>query len=87
VAGAGAVNALFGYPISYDGYMPAVEANAYPVAFGDFKRGYKVVTNSLVMSLRDEITSPGYIKFYKEIQKGGDVRRTDALVLIKVAAA
>jgi HK97 family phage major capsid protein len=79
-------NALFGYPISYNGFMPAVGASAFPVAFGDFRQLYQIVANTLVMSLRDEITAPGYVKLYTEIQKGGDVRRTDAGILLEVAA-
>jgi HK97 family phage major capsid protein len=34
---------FLGYPIADDDNMPDVAANAYPVAFGDFRRGYLIV--------------------------------------------
>lgn len=85
----GQPNTLFGYPISYNAYMPAVSAyatNPYCVAFGDFRQ-YKVIRSRFMLMIRDEITSKGNVLFYKEIHKGGDIRRTQAFSLLKIAAS
>jgi HK97 family phage major capsid protein len=84
---AGQPDLLCGYPIRYNGYMPAVGAGTFPASFGDHKQGYKIIKNRFVLSLRDEITAPGFVKFYVEMQVGGDVRRTEAVKLLKIAAS
>jgi len=80
---------LSGFPIAYNGYFPAVSdyaTNPYPVAFGDFRQ-YKIIHSRFMLLLRDEITSPGYVKMYKEVKKGGNVRRTEAFSFLKITAA
>jgi HK97 family phage major capsid protein len=84
---AGMPTSLMGYPISYNGFMPAIGAGTYPVAFGNFQQGYSIRISRFMLLIRDEITSPGYVKMYKEIKKGGDVKRTDAISLLKIAAS
>lgn len=73
---AGMPSQLMGFPISYNGYMPAIAdyaTNPYCIAFGDFKAGYKIVTSNFMLMLRDELTSKGSVILYKEVMTGGDV--------------
>jgi HK97 family phage major capsid protein len=53
---AGAPSQLLGYPAETDDNMPDVGANTYPIAFGDFKRGYIVVDRIGTRVLRDPYT-------------------------------
>lgn len=84
---AGQPTMFLGYPVveAYD--MPAVAANSFPVAFGDFKQGYLVVDRVGMRMTRDEITTPGRVKFYIRKRVGGVLRNTQAIKLMKIAAA
>ena len=63
-------------------------ANAFPLAFGDFREGYLIVdlVNSMRIT-RDEITTPGYVKFYVRKRVGGKVKNSEAIKLLKIAAS
>lgn len=74
---------LFGYPVSDDDNMPNVGANTYPVAFGDFKRGYLIVDRIGVRVLRDNLTSKGNVLFYTTKRVGGGVQNFEAIKLLK----
>ena len=67
--------------------MPAVAANSFSVAFGDFREGYLVVDRVGMRITRDEITTPGYVKFYIRKRVGGITRNSQAIKLLKCAAA
>lgn len=85
---AGVPNTIFGYPVNYNGFMPLISdyaTNPYPVIFGNFKEGYKIIISRFMLLIRDEVTSKGNVIMYKEIKKGGDVRRTEAFSLLKIA--
>ena len=53
-----------------------------PVAFGNWGRGYLLVQRSDVRVIRDEITNPGFIRWYFFRREGGIILNNDA---IKVA--
>jgi HK97 family phage major capsid protein len=76
-----------GYGITEAEDMPAVAANAFPLAFGDFKEGYLICDKVGMRMTRDEITTPGFVKFYVRKRVGGKLRNTQAIKLLKVAAA
>lgn len=67
--------------------MPGIAANAFPLAFGDFKQGYLIADRVGMRMTRDEITTPGFVKFYVRKRVGGIVRNTQAIKLLKVAAS
>ena len=67
--------------------MPAVAANAFSLAFGDFKEGYLIADRVGMRITRDEITTPGFVKFYVRKRLGGKLRNTQAIKLLKIAAA
>jgi len=65
--------------------MPIVAANAFPIAFGDFKAGYLIADIPSWWMLRDEITLPGYVKFPMSRRLGGKLLDTNAIKLLKIA--
>ena len=67
--------------------MPAVAASAFPLAFGDFKEGYLIADRVGMRMTRDEITAPGFVKFYVRKRVGGKLRNTQAIKLLKIAAS
>ena len=78
---------FMGYPITEMEDMPIVAANSFPVAFGDFKEGYLICDLVGMRITRDEITTPGFVKFYIRRRVGGKLRNTQAIKLLKIAAA
>jgi hypothetical protein len=65
--------------------MPAVAANSFPLAFGDFREGYLIADRVGMRMTRDEITQPGFVKFYLRKRVGGILRNTQAIKLLKIA--
>lgn len=77
---------FLGYPVADDDNMPDVAANAFPVAFGDFKRAYLIVDRQGVRVLRDPFTSKPNVLFYTTKRVGGGLQRPEALKLLKISA-
>lgn len=84
---AGQPATFLGYAITEAENMPAVAANAFPLAFGDFKEGYLICDRVGMRITRDEITTPGFVKFYVRKRVGGTLRNTQAIKLLKIAAS
>lgn len=84
---AGQPATFLGYGITEAEDMPAVAANAFPLAFGDFREGYLIADRVGMRITRDEITAPGFVKFYVRRRVGGKLRNTQAIKLLKVAAS
>ena len=78
---------ILGYPVSINEDMPDVAANAFPVAFGDFKRGYVIVDGPDIRLLRDPYTAKPNVFFYVTKRVGGDVIDFDAIKLLKIATS
>lgn len=76
---------LLGYGITESEEMPDKAADAFPIAFGDFKAGY--MFNPLVglRITRDEITQPGFIKWYIRRRVGGTLKMSEAIKLLRIA--
>lgn len=70
---------LLGYPTSIWEQMASVALNAFPVAFGNFRRGYVLVDRVGMRITRDEVTTPGYVKFYVRRREGGIVLNNNAI--------
>ena len=83
---AGQPSSFAGFPIVEAEDMPAVGAGTFPLAFGDFKEGYLICDRVGMRMTRDEITTPGYVKFYIRKRVGGVLRNTQAVKLLKIAA-
>lgn len=84
---AGQPSTLLGYPVEIDENMPNMVADAIPVAFGDFKRGYVINDRTGVRVLRDPYTNKPYVHFYTTKRVGGGVRDPNAIRVMKMAAA
>lgn len=83
---AGMPDNLLGYPtfLWMDLGNPTV-ANAFPVVFGDFNRGYTIATRTGMQVIRNPFSTPGTTVFHIEKRYGGCVTNSDALKVLKVA--
>ena len=77
---------LLGYPVIEAEDMPDVAANAYPIAFGNFRNGYLIAERSATTILRDPFTNKPFVNFYATKRLGGQVLDSDAIKLLRVAA-
>ena len=84
---AGQPATFMGYGITEAEDMPAVGAGAFSLAFGDFKEGYLIADRVGMRITRDEITTPGFVKFYVRKRVGGKIRNTQAIKVLKIAAS
>ncbi|WP_088348501.1 MULTISPECIES: phage major capsid protein [Rhodomicrobium] len=84
-AGQGAT--LMTFPIAETEDMPAIAADSYSIAFGDFGRGYLVVDRIGIRILRDPFSSKPYVLFYTTKRVGGGVQDFNAIKLLKFADA
>lgn len=84
---AGQPATFMGYGITEAEDMPAVGAGAFSLAFGDFKEGYLIADRVGMRITRDEITTPGFVKFYVRKRVGGKIRNSQAIKLLKIAAS
>jgi HK97 family phage major capsid protein len=78
---------LLNYSVVEAEEMPDIAANAFAIAFGDFRRGYLVVDRQGVRVLRDPFTAKPYVLFYTTKRVGGGVQDFDAIKLLKFAAS
>jgi HK97 family phage major capsid protein len=80
---AGGRASLLTFPVVEAEDMPDIAANAYAIAFGDFRRGYLVVDRQGVRVLRDPFSAKPYVLFYTTKRVGGGVQDFDAIKLLK----
>ena len=74
---------VLGKPTMTDDNMPALGANAFPVAFGNFKRAYLIVDRFGIRLLRDPYTNKPNVSFYTTKRVGGGVVNFEAMKLLK----
>lgn len=74
---------LLGYPITEIEDMPDVGTDTFPIAFGDFARGYLIVDRAGVRVLRDPYSAKPYVLFYVTKRVGGGVQNFDAIKALK----
>jgi len=74
---------LLGNPVEIDDNMPALAADSYSLAFGNFAQGYVVVNRSGTVVIRDAITAKGKTKFNFRRRFGGGVQNFEAIKLMK----
>jgi HK97 family phage major capsid protein len=84
---AGMPATFLGYAVAEAEDMPAVAANAFPVAFGNFFAGYTIVDMGPSVVIRDPYTNKPYTMFYSTKRVGGDLVDSEAIKLLKVATA
>lgn len=83
----GKPNTLDGDPYVEVPDMPSEGANAFPVAYGDFKRAYTLVDRVAMDMLRDPFTqaTSGNIRFLFRRRLGGMVTLPEAIAKLKCA--
>jgi len=84
---AGQPATFLGFPIVEAEDMPVVSAGTFPLAFGDFREGYLIADRVGMRITRDEITTPGFVKFYVRKRVGGKLRNTQAIKLLRISAS
>ena len=67
--------------------MPDVAAGKFPMAFGNFRRGYTILDRIQMSVLRDPFTqaTSGNIRFIARRRVGGQVVLPEAIRLLKVS--
>ena len=78
---------LMGYPVLICEDMPDIAANAYAVAFGDFKAGYTIAERPDLRVLRDPFSAKPNVLFYATKRVGGDISDYAAIKLLKFAVS
>ena len=78
---------LAGYAIAENEQMPDIAADAKAIAFGNFKRGYTIVDRIGTRVLRDPYTNKPFVGFYTTKRTGGMLVDSQAIKLLKIAAA
>ena len=78
---------LMGYPVLVSEDMPDIAADAYAIAFGDFRNGYTIAERPDMRVLRDPFSAKPHVLFYASKRVGGDVSDFAAIKLLKFAVA
>ena len=82
----GQPNRLLGYPVVEAEDMPDIAADAFPIAFGNFRAGYLIAERSATAILRDPFTNKPFVHFYATKRVGGQVLDSDAIKLLRISA-
>jgi HK97 family phage major capsid protein len=78
---------LLGYPVVIAEGMPGGADEACPIAFGDFGRAFILAENGgLRITIDDNITVPGQVRWYIRARLGGCVYDNKAVRVLKVNA-
>mgnify|MGYP002652175735 CR=1 FL=1 len=81
------VESIFGFGVTTGEDMPAIAANAFPIAFGDFAEAYTIVDRLGTSVVRDNITQPGFVKYHMRRRVGGGAVNFEALKFFKIATS
>ncbi len=82
----GAPDILLGKPVEIDDNMPNIGADAYPVAFGDWKRAYTILDHiSGIRLLRDPYSKKGWVYFYTTKRVAAGISNYQALKFLKIS--
>lgn len=77
---------LLGYELfTWEDLGSPTSANALPLAFGDFKKAYTLALVTGMEIIRDQVSVPGYTKFYVSRRFGGIPTNVDAVKFAKVS--
>lgn len=82
----GTPGTLIGFPMVEAEHMPGVSSGSYPMAFGNWRRGYTITDRTGLRVLRDPFSKKGHVQFYVNKRVGGSVRNSDAIKVLKVAS-
>jgi HK97 family phage major capsid protein len=84
----GATASILGYNYVEATDMPDIASNAFPVAFGDFRRGYMIVDRVNMSVLKDNLTqaTTGNVRYIARRRVGGQVIQAEALAKLKISS-
>jgi HK97 family phage major capsid protein len=82
---AGMPSSLLGYAVVENEDMADIGANAFPIAFGDFRAAYTIVDLVGLRVTLDEVTTPGQVKWIFRKRIGGKLADNQAVKVIKCA--
>lgn len=74
---------ICGFPVTEAEDMPALAADSLSMAFGNFKVGYQIFDRKGLSTIRDAVTTKGYVKFYTTKRVGGGVVNFEAIKFMK----
>lgn len=80
---AGQPDRLLGYMVETWEQMPDIGTNNFPIGFGDLRRAYVLADRVGLRVMRDQVTTPGFVKFYIRRRVGGIVRNNNALKFLR----
>lgn len=80
---AGQPDRLLGYPVETWEQFPDISLNAFPIAFGNWARAYVLVDRVGLRMTRDNVTNPGFVRFYIRRREGGIILNNDAVKFIR----
>lgn len=86
---AGQPETILGRPVVEATDMPDVGAGAFPVAFGDFQRGYRIFDRVAMSLIRDpySLATTGKVRFHARRRVGGGTVQAEALRKLKIATS
>jgi HK97 family phage major capsid protein len=82
---AGQPDRLLGYPVYTVDAMPTLASDAFAVLFGNFRRGYLLADRVGMRITLDQVTNPGYYRYYVRKRVGGCVLNNDAVKALRIA--
>ncbi len=77
---------VLGVPVVIDDNMPVLSTDSYSIAYGNFKRAYRIVDRKGIALIRDNITTKGTTKFNMRKRVGGGIKNFEAIKLMKFAS-
>lgn len=86
---AGQPETILGRPVVEAPDMPDIASGAYPIAFGDFGRAYRIYDRLSLSVLRDpySLATAGKVRFHFRRRTGGGVVLAEALRKLKMATS
>ena len=85
--GGGFMMQLMGYPIRFADDMPAMGSGNNVLAFGDYRRGYRIVDRTGISVERFREKNPPFVGFYVRKRVGGAVVDPDAIIIANMATS
>jgi HK97 family phage major capsid protein len=79
----GQPQSILGFPVSIAADTPAIATASLSLAFGDFKEAYQIVDRQGFRTLRDNLTSKPFVKFYTTRRVGGGAVQFEAVKFLK----
>lgn len=77
---------LAGYRIYETEDMPAIAADALPLAFGDWRQAYTIVDKRGMTMLRDPYSNKPFVNFYATMRVGGKISNPEAAKVLQCKA-